>query len=374
MSKNQDNPFAILKASQFPDARKKSRAHPALTKLERGKNPADDEDELFVLAMSRVEKLEPKESGEKGKTPNREKKQKNTSSSRPDSVKSAVNTEGPTSSVVPAGPSEKERKDLKSGSPDTVEQEEYSAFAGLAGIWKKDRSLPQCAPAESGGPLPLDDISSKSLQQRPAPALPASEQAPPNEAEELDVFFSAMNNITPLPGKGRSVRPEPLVPHSRPAASSNPLQDIVDGKVEFTLSGTDEFMEGHVIGLDLLTVGKLQAGRFSPEAHIDLHGLNSEQAFHNLVGFFRNAYYKGTRTALVVTGRGLNSPDGNPVLRGKMRQWFTQDPFRRIILAFCTARREDGGTGALYVLLRKYRKNSGKIHWETVPADPDLFR
>ncbi len=68
-----------------------------------------------------------------------------------------------------------------------------------------------------------------------------------------------MNNITPLPGKGRSVRPEPLVPHSRPAASSNPLQDIVDGKVEFTLSGTDEFMEGHVIGLDLLTVGKLQA-------------------------------------------------------------------------------------------------------------------
>lgn len=79
------------------------------------------------------------------------------------------------------------------------------------------------------------------------------------------------------------------------------------------------------------------------------------------------------RTALVVTGRGLNSPDGNPVLRAKIRQWFTQEPFRRIILAFCTARREDGGTGALYVLLRKYRKSSGKVRWDALPADPDLF-
>ncbi len=182
-----------------------------------------------------------------------------------------------------------------------------------------------------------------------------------------------MKGITPLEGKGRAVTPDPASPETPYVAPSNPLQDIVEGKVEFALSGTDEFMEGHVVGLDLLTVGKLQAGQLSPEAHIDLHGLNSEQAFHNLVGFFRNAYYKGVRTALVVTGRGLNSPDGNPVLRAKMRHWLTQEPFRRIVLAFCTARREDGGTGALYVLLRKYRKNSGKVYWDALPADPDLF-
>ena len=147
----------------------------------------------------------------------------------------------------------------------------------------------------------------------------------------------------------------------------------MDGKVEFSLSGTDEFMEGHVVGLDLLTVGKLQARHYSPEAHIDLHGLNSEQAFQHMVGFFRSAYYKGVRTALVVTGRGLNSPNGVPVLRFKVQQWLTQEPFRRVVLAFCTAKREDGGPGALYVLLRKYRKNSGKVRWDAMPADPDLF-
>ena len=202
---------------------------------------------------------------------------------------------------------------------------------------------------------------------------PVPQPAEDTSEDEAGTFFSAMIGITPLAGRGRAVRPEPPLQDTPPSAASNPLQDIVDGKVEFALSGTDEFMEGHVVGLDLLTVGKLQAGQFSPEAHIDLHGLNSEQAFHHLVGFFRNAYYKGVRTALVVTGRGLNSPDGNPVLRAKILQWFTQEPFRRIILAFCTARREDGGTGALYVLLRKYRKSSGKARWDAPPADPDLF-
>ena len=92
-----------------------------------------------------------------------------------------------------------------------------------------------------------------------------------------------------------------------------------------------------------------------------------------MVGFFRSAYYKGVRTALVVTGRGLNSPNGVPVLRFKVQQWLTQEPFRRVVLAFCTAKREDGGPGALYVLLRKYRKNSGKVRWDAMPADPDLF-
>lgn len=190
---------------------------------------------------------------------------------------------------------------------------------------------------------------------------------------ETDAFHRAVAGVAPLPGKGRAVVPEPE-PQPAPAFEpSNPLQDLVDGKVEFALSGTDEFMEGHVVGLDLLTVGKLQARQYSPETHIDLHGLNSEQAFQHLVAFFRNAYYKGARTALVVTGRGLNSPNGVPVLRFKVQQWLTQEPFRRVVLAFCTAKREDGGPGALYVLLRKHRKNSGKVRWDAVPTDPDLF-
>ena len=154
---------------------------------------------------------------------------------------------------------------------------------------------------------------------------------------------------------------------------SNPLQEFIDGKLEFALAFTDEYVEGHVVGLDLMLVGKLQAGQFSPESHLDLHGMNAQQAFDALVGFFRAAYFKGQRTVLVVPGRGLNSPHGISILREKVQEWFTQEPLKRVILAFCTAKPSDGGAGALYVLLRKFRKGEGKIHWERKPVDPDLI-
>lgn len=194
--------------------------------------------------------------------------------------------------------------------------------------------------------------------------------------EDDMAFFSAIQSlgaVTPLAGKGREIPPVIIPGKTKPPTPSDPLKDFMDGKVEFSLSGTEEFMEGHVVGLDLLTVGKLQARQYSPEAHIDLHGLNAEQAYGTLVGFFKNAYHKSLRTVLVVTGRGLNSPNNTPVLRNKLAEWLTKEPFKRVILAFCTAAPEDGGPGAIYVLLRKYRKNSGKILWDKMPSDAEFF-
>ena len=116
---------------------------------------------------------------------------------------------------------------------------------------------------------------------------------------------------------------------------------------------TDEYMEGHVVGLDQMIMNKLRAGGLSPEAHLDLHGLNAQQAFETLRGFMRGSWYKGLRTILVVPGRGKNSPDG-------------------VVLAFCTAQPHDGGPGSVYVLLRKYKKK-GRVYWERMPADADLY-
>lgn len=202
-----------------------------------------------------------------------------------------------------------------------------------------------------------------------------------NEAEEndadLQVFLSAVQDVKRLPGKGRDVQPEVLPvappPPTEEEAKEDPLQDFMDGKLQFALACTDEYVEGHILGLDLLTVGKLQAGQYSPESHLDLHGLNTVQAFDALVGFIKGAYFKGHRTLLIVTGRGKNSPQGVPILRSKLQSWLTQDPFRRVVLAFCTARQADGGAGALYILLRKRRKDQGKVYWDRKPVDPDLI-
>ena len=184
-------------------------------------------------------------------------------------------------------------------------------------------------------------------------------------------FATAMRGITPLSGKGREVPPA-VTPGKAATSGRDPVQDFLEGRIEFALEYTEEYLEGHVVGLDQMTINKLRAGSFSPEAHLDLHGLNALQAFEALRGFLRGGWYKGLRTVLVVPGRGRNSPDGIGILREKLQNWLTQDPFKRVVLAFCTAQPHDGGPGSVYVLLRKYKKK-GRVYWERTPADDDLY-
>lgn len=228
-------------------------------------------------------------------------------------------------------------------------------------------------PVSNSGSVQPRVAGTKIAARPPTQATPQGSAAS-SETGDDQAFTAAMRGVKPLMGKGRSVAPELAPPAPPPSeGGDNPLQDFMEGKIEFALASTDEYVEGHVLGLDLITVGKLQAGRYSPESHLDLHGLNAVQAFHALVGFVKGSYLKGHRTLLVVPGRGRNSPHGMPVLRTKVQEWLTQEPFRRVILAFCTARPADGGPGALYVLLRKYKKNHGKVYWDRTPADPDLL-
>jgi DNA-nicking Smr family endonuclease len=195
-----------------------------------------------------------------------------------------------------------------------------------------------------------------------------------NISEEDEALFAeAVQGVQPLEGGGRDV---PLaVPSAQPQVmpEADYLHDFLRGKFEFALEYTEEFFEGHVRGLDPLVRGKLRAGQYSSEAHVDLHGLNAEQACQALVLFLGSAFQKGQRTVIVVTGRGKNSPDGQSILRQHSRDWFTRDPLKRIVLAFCTARPHDGGGGAFYVLLRKGKKKQGKIRWERGPWEEDLL-
>jgi len=195
----------------------------------------------------------------------------------------------------------------------------------------------------------------------------------PADADDFGSFASAMRDVKPLSGKGRELPAPVETPAQAAIPADQTMYDVLKDKLEFATHYTDEYVEGHVVGLDLITVGKLQAGQFSPEAHLDLHGLNALQAYQRLVGFMRNAYMRNQRTVLLVPGRGLNSPNGMAVLRDKVQTWLTQEPFRRVVLAFCTAQPSDGGAGALYVLLRKFRKDQGKVQWDRVPVDPDLL-
>lgn len=225
------------------------------------------------------------------------------------------------------------------------------------------------------GPEPLPTDDSRAMRTAfDAAGLQAGGQTGRSGGEEDALFAKAMQGVSPVTTKGRDV-PRPATGKGKPAPPVDPakaLRDLLEGRLEFALYHSDEFMEGHVVGIDPMIPVRLRAGQFSPEAHLDLHGQNAEQAHASLTWFIKNAYQRSLRTVLVVTGRGKNSPDGVGVLRPLLQRWLSKEPFKRVVLAFCTAKSGDGGPGAVYVLLRKYKKSRGKIVWEYSPSDDDF--
>jgi DNA-nicking Smr family endonuclease len=188
------------------------------------------------------------------------------------------------------------------------------------------------------------------------------------------LFKQAMQGVEPLKNNGRQIvrGPQgcsPPRPNQSERQARRYLQALVQGRVEFEFEHTSEFIEGHVRGLDQRIVRRLKDGQFSYQAHLDLHGANAEGGRLELLRFMRSNYLQGHRCLLVIPGRGRNSPDGRGVLRIEIQDWLTQDPLKRIVLAFCSALPRHGGAGALYVLLRKYKKSQGKILWQRQGSD-----
>ncbi len=200
------------------------------------------------------------------------------------------------------------------------------------------------------------------------PASPSSPDENKEDKSEENLFQSAMSGVKPLKGKGRDI---PL--ETEPAAEGVALQEesdldilyrLVRGEVEFDVQFSDEYIQGYVKSINTRTFRRFKNGELSIEAHLDLHGLNSDQARQELLLFMREQYHQGKTCVLLIPGRGKNSPLGEGVLRNEIQAWLTMEPLKRIVLAFCSALPKHGGTGALYVLMRSKKKAKGKIHWD----------
>lgn len=103
---------------------------------------------------------------------------------------------------------------------------------------------------------------------------------------------------------------------------------------------------------------KVAGGRVNIDGVLDLHGMTQAEAHGALERFLFRTQAGGGRLVLVVTGKGgLNrgrSPDGDPgVLRRVVPHWLRDRSLRGVVLGFEEAARGHGGTGALYVRLRR---------------------
>jgi DNA-nicking Smr family endonuclease len=200
------------------------------------------------------------------------------------------------------------------------------------------------------------------LPEPPAPSRPAAPPPPPRrptppEDDEAAQFRAAVGEVQPVKQGAHRVEPEKksaLPPRmDEDAEVLAQLSELVAGDAPFDLSDSDEFIEGHLPSLDPRLLRKLRAGEIALQGHVDLHGLTREEAKGTLQRFLLAARHEGKRCVLVVHGRGLHSKDQIPVLKASVQLWLTRGRIARWVLAFSTARPHDGGSGAVYVLLRR---------------------
>jgi DNA-nicking Smr family endonuclease len=110
--------------------------------------------------------------------------------------------------------------------------------------------------------------------------------------------------------------------------------------------------------LDRRTRSKIVRGRIGIERVIDLHGLSQADAHGALRRFLLAAYADDLRLVLVVTGKGerARAAAGEAgVLKRMVPHWLHDADLRRIVLGFEAAGVPHGGSGALYIRLRRRR-------------------
>ncbi len=166
--------------------------------------------------------------------------------------------------------------------------------------------------------------------------------------DDSALFRTAVKDVKPLKGSGRRP-PESRLPVPRPRQHELDEQEALRESREGPLPDVGDPLSYRSDGIQDSVFRRLQRGTYRIGAELDLHGLRWDQSKVALVRFLAAAREANLRCVRIIHGKGLRSKGDGPVLKQRLDPWLRQ---RSEVLAYCSARREDGGTGAVYVLLR----------------------
>ena len=105
------------------------------------------------------------------------------------------------------------------------------------------------------------------------------------------------------------------------------------------------------LGIDWNSDKKLIQGKYNIDYKIDLHGLTLNEAYNKIRLLFNKAEINNYRCLLIITGKGLHSQ--NQTIKYSIIEWFKEPYFANKIIKYTDAQKIHGGTGAIYVLLKK---------------------
>ena len=160
-------------------------------------------------------------------------------------------------------------------------------------------------------------------------------------AEFAAIFAQSDHLALPVAKPSYRIQKQPVQP-VRPLIAATP-------SAQAKKANPVDLRHGERIGIDGRTQRRLFRGEVPVDRRLDLHGLTVARAESRLAQFIETAARDGCRCVLVITGKGAG------ILQGHVPNWLKSQPLSPYILALAEARPHDGGSGALYVLLRRKR-------------------
>ncbi len=174
------------------------------------------------------------------------------------------------------------------------------------------------------------------------------------QSEDEEFWLDAVNDI-----KKTASNQVVSVAKPRPIAPKEKTYYAIKQEFSTYSKFLDDFENG---GIDKSTLRKFKREEFRVEAVLDLHGLTEDEAFAKVDSFIPQSYALGRRCVMIITGKGIRvHPDedifaAKGVLRKQVPQWLNMARLRAMILIYKHPSEKMGGSGALYILLRRNKE------------------
>jgi DNA-nicking Smr family endonuclease len=172
--------------------------------------------------------------------------------------------------------------------------------------------------------------------------------------DDAALFRAAMHDVKPLHRpRGKLSRAGPI--NAAAEAAASPGKASKPGVAATSRGAVTTAISARANpGIDRRTAERLRKGEIAIDRRIDLHGMTQDDAHATLDRFIAAAWSNGKRMLLVITGKG-NVGTGGGVLRRSVPRWLAAGDHAARVLRIETAQPRHGGSGALYVLLRRQR-------------------
>ena len=173
---------------------------------------------------------------------------------------------------------------------------------------------------------------------------------------DFDLFLSSMEDVTPI--SSATIKPLSSSPHSSLAQQQKrqAAENTLSTDENYLSTESVELVEPFAIlsfkkdGVQGPVFKNLRLAKYQVDATLDLHGQLLKNARNTLFNFINDCQQQNVRVVLIRHGVGIKNKTKPGILKSFVNKWLPELP---AVLAYHTAQRHHGGSGATYVLLKK---------------------